>query len=87
MGAVKEFYYKLEKKWKKMEERALIDYLKEKKGKKMKNKITDSELLLIDIYDHFLCREGDRSNYPLPQIEKHLNTLGIDMRDEAEEKK
>jgi len=46
-----------------------------------------SELLLIDIYDHFLCREGDRSNYPLPQIEKHLNTLGIDMRDETEEKK
>lgn len=34
MGAVKEFYYKSEKKWKKMEERALIDYLKEKKEKK-----------------------------------------------------
>tara|TARA_Y100000034_G_C6525335_1_gene226181 strand:+ start:276 stop:389 length:114 start_codon:yes stop_codon:yes gene_type:complete len=34
MGAVKEFYYKSEKKWKKMEERALIDYLKEKKGRK-----------------------------------------------------
>ena len=34
MGAVKEFYYKSEKKWKKMEERALIDYLKEKKGEK-----------------------------------------------------
>ena len=51
----------------------------------MKNKITDSELLLIDIYDHFLCREGDRSNYPLPQIEKHLNSLGIDVRDEVAE--
>ena len=39
MGAVKEFYYKSEKKWKKMEERVLIDYLidKEKKGKKMEN--------------------------------------------------
>ena len=34
MGAVKEFYYKSERKWKKMEERALIDYLKEKKGEK-----------------------------------------------------
>ena len=34
MVAVKEFYYKSEKKWKKMEERALIDYLKEKKRKK-----------------------------------------------------
>ena len=35
MGAVKEFYYKSENKWKKMEKRALIDCLKEKKGKKM----------------------------------------------------
>ena len=34
MGAVKEFYSKSENKWNKMEKRALIDYLKEKKGEK-----------------------------------------------------
>ena len=35
MGAVKEFYSKSENKWNKMEKRALIDYLKEKKENKM----------------------------------------------------
>ena len=42
MGAVKEFYYKSEKKWKKMEERALIDYInklkRENENEKSKSK-------------------------------------------------
>ena len=42
MGAVKEFYYKSEKKWKKMEERAendaRIDYYKKLKKEKKNDK-------------------------------------------------
>ena len=36
--------------------------------------------LFTEIYSHTLCENGDRSEYPCPQIEKYLASKGIDVR-------